>query len=90
MSAAAKGRGLPTCRRCGQTHFNFVPCRDQRDDPALLAKPHMRHLYEDLSGSNGSPQRIERTSVPEGFTVRTDDLVTVRAAPGNRFYLKGS
>jgi len=79
-------RKLPTCRRCGYTHYNFEPCSDLRDDPALLEKPHMRHLFRDVAGQNGSPQRIERTTVPDGFRERTDLLETVTAAPGNRFY----
>lgn len=91
--ARAKGYGykterrLPTCRRCGFTHYNFEPCSDLRDDPKLLDEPSRRHLYRDLTADNGSPQRIQRKTTPEGFIERTDLMLTLNPAPGNRFYL---
>lgn len=80
-------RKLPTCRRCGYTHYNFEPCSDLRDDPVLLEQPHRRHLYRDVTADNGQPTRIERRTTPEGFVERTDLMVTLNPAPGNRFYL---
>lgn len=82
-------RAVPTCRRCGQQHYNMLPCRDERNDPEVTGRLlNGSSFYIDPKEGNGEPVRFTRLpgNLPDGFRERHDELRTVTVFPGNRFY----